>query len=244
MTKEWYKLKGLRKNPLHVEPEFNEPLFGHDLLLSELFYRIDSGSIVFLEGDIGKTSILLKIIEKYKGNGKVAYVNCEKVKDEPDIKVILANGKKHIGIKMKGLPKGMILLLDNIQHLSHLNSEKIKYYFDHGNLQSVIMAGESFADADIPESMKHRIGSRVFKIRNLTTDEQVDIVLERLGFPEYFDERHIYKIAEKTSNIKELLSECNSALFVMANESMENIDDNIIEKLQHRKKDEQQSNMV
>jgi len=235
MAREWYKKKGFRMNPLHIEAKFKAPLFGHDILLEEIFYRIEAGNLVFLEGDIGKTSILLKIIERYKGKGRVAFVDCKKVKDEPNIKILLANGKKSFLRKGKSMPKDMIILLDNVNQLSEKNSEKIKYYFDQGNIKSVIMSGLDYQKTRIPDSLKHRIGNRVYKIRELTKDENVDVIMERLKFADFFKEKHIHLIADKTQNIKELLEECNSALFLMNNEKLDEIDNTIIHKLFHER---------
>jgi len=238
MTKEWYKKKGFWKNPLNIEPRFNDPLLGHDLLIDEIFYRIDASNLMFLEGKIGKTAVLLKIIEKYKGKGKVAYINCDNIKDEPDIKVVLANGKKHLAQNIRGFPKKMIILLDNVSKLSESSAEKIKYYFDQGNILSIIMTGEDYRRTVMPESLKHRIGNRIYKLRTLSKDEITDIVQERLKFPEYLKEEQVYKIAGKASDIKELFIECDAALFLMINEGAEEVDDNIIHKLFHeRKKD-------
>jgi len=235
MVREWYRKKGFRKNPLHIEPKFKDPFFGHEILLEEISYRIESSNMIFIEGKIGKTSLLLKIIEKYKGKGRVAYVDCEKVKDEPNIRVLLANGKKSLLKRRENLPKNMIILLDNVSNLSESSAEKIKYYFDQGNIQSIIMTGENYAATEIPGSIKHRIGSRVYQLRELTKDENVDIVMERLNFADFFREEFVYMIANQTLNIKELLQECNSALFLMSNEENEEIDSNIIQKLFHER---------
>jgi predicted AAA+ superfamily ATPase len=235
MDKKWYKIKGYKKNPLHIEPNFGDIIIGHDVLLDELSYRIDAGSIVFLEGNIGKTAILSKLIEKYKGNGKVAYVNCENVKDEPDIKVLVSNGKKKLSRHLKKFPSNLIILLDNIHFLSNSNAEKIKHYFDNNNILSIIMTADDYSKVSIPDSLKHRIGGRIYKIRDLTIDEDVDIILERLNFPEFITENLIFTIAKHTKNIKELLKECDSALFVMANQDEENLSKSIVNNIIHEK---------
>jgi len=235
---EWYRKKGFKDNPLHIEPVFKDHLFGSDALLEEMFYRIDSGNIVFIEGRVGKTATLLKIIERYKGKGRVIYVNCEKVKDEPNIKVLLANGSRNILKRISMLPKRMILLLDNVKHLSESNAEKIKYYFDQDNILSVIMTGDDYSKTSIPESIKHRIGKRVYRLRDLTNDEIADIVLERLGFPDYVRKEHIGEIARKAKDLKHLLQECNSLFFIMENEGMEEVNDDIVKKLLHKKEHE------
>jgi hypothetical protein len=231
MTTEWYKRKGYRKNPLHIEPNFKDFFFGYDVLLEEVFSRIDSGNLVFLEGNTGKTAFLLKIIEKYKGKGKVAYVDCEKVKDELDIKKVIGNGRKSLSRYLTEFPRNMIILLDNVNYLSELNAEKIKYYFDSGNILSLVMTSNSYISTNIPDSLKHRIGNRVYNLRDLTKDEMADIIMERLEFPDFLKEEHIIMLAENTQNIKELIKECASALFVMANQGRDEVTLDIIQKI-------------
>jgi hypothetical protein len=228
MAKEWYKKIGFRANPLSYEPKFGDKLFGYDALLDEVFYRIEAGNMIFLEGIIGKTATLLKIIEKYKGQGRVAYVNCERVGEEPDIKKLLNEGRYYSKTRVSSVPKDMIILLDNVSHLSKMNAEKIKYYFDHGNILSLVMTSTDYANVELPMSIKHRIGKRVYKLKSLTQDEAVDLVLDRLNFNDMISPEQVYSIASRSKNIRELFDNCSKVLAMTLERGIETVDDSII----------------
>ena len=236
MTRKWFRELGFVDNPLSIKPRFKGRLFGYDALLEEIFYRIESGNMIFLEGKVGKTSVLLKIIEKYKGKGKVAYIDCRKEKQELDIGKVVRRGRKII--KSKGdIPKEMIMLLDNVSELSRKNTHRMKYFFDQGNILSIIFTGERLANARIPLSIKHRIGKRNYKLKDLTEDEAVDLVLDRLDFKDYLGEEQIYKIAARSSNLNELFANCEAALQLMIDENENSVDDRLIKKIFRIKED-------
>ncbi|MCB9359289.1 hypothetical protein H6503_05120 [Candidatus Woesearchaeota archaeon] len=235
MSKEWYKKKGFKKNPLHAEPIFGDKLFGYDALLDELFYRIEAGNILFLEGKTSKTAVLMKLIEKYRGEGKVAYLNCKSLEEEPDIQLLLAKGKKIKTRELERFPRKMIILLDNVTSLSEKNAEKIKFFFDQGIILSAILTANDYSNVSIPGSLRHRIGNRVYKLRELTQDEMIDIIQERIDFKDFLPEDCIRLIAKKTKDIKSLIIECDSAMFLMANEGKDVVDENMIERMFHEK---------
>jgi Cdc6-like AAA superfamily ATPase len=239
----WYNKKGFRKNPLSTEPEFKRPLHGYDVLLEEIFYRINSGNMIFIEGDTAKTSILFKVIERYKGKGKVAYVDCNKITEDLSIKELIANGRKCLKTKISRLKKRMIILLDNIENLSSKNAEMMKYYFDQNDIQSVVMASKSYEKTNIPASIKHRIGNRVYQTREPTVDEAVEIVLERLNYCDYITQNQVEKIAVKNHKygIKGILEEIDVALFLTHNAHEKVVTDGIINRLLIMPKEERDS---
>jgi len=227
----WYRKKGFRKDPLHDEPWFKDPYFGNEALLDELYYRISAGAIICVEGNEGKTALLLQLIKHYKGKNRIAYVNCETVSEEPDVKKLLGNGKQSMRDKVAGLPKKMIIMLDNVSELSADNSEKIKYLFDEHEIHAVILATKDYSKLAIPESIKHRIGRRVYTLRDLTKDERVDIILERLRFPDFIQRKHVDKISQKSTSMKHLLEQMNSLFFLMENERSNEIDTTLVNRV-------------
>ncbi|MFT4304403.1 MAG: hypothetical protein ACMXYG_07590 [Candidatus Woesearchaeota archaeon] len=231
MTSTWYKKKGFKKNPLTIEPSFDDKLFGYDGLLKELTYRIEAGNVIFIEGKTSKTSLLLKIIKRYQGYGRVAYVNCKNIPNEPDIKLLLSKGRKINSKELEKFPKNMIILLDNVSFLSNANAEKIKFFFDQGIILSIIMTSIDYSATKIPESLRHRVGNRIYKLRDLTFDEKIDIIREKLNFGDLIELKYIKNIAEQEKEIKSIIELCDSALFIMNNEGKEVIDDNIIQKV-------------
>jgi Cdc6-like AAA superfamily ATPase len=235
MVKEWYKKQGFKANPLHTEARFNDPFLGYDVLLKDIEYRIDSGSIIFVDGKLGKTALLMKIIDKFKGKGKVAYVNCEKVKDEPNIKRLLANGKRSILNQVVPMKRDMIILMDNVNYLSADNTEKIKYYFDEGYIKSIVLTAQNYLQSHIPQSLRHRIGRRVYSLKDLTNDEITAIICERLDNSDFFPEELIRKVVSKSKGLIEAMDICNSALMIMSNEDYSRMNEEIVDRVLEEK---------
>lgn len=133
-------------------------------LKEEIIYRILSGSIIFIEDSRQrKRELLNSLILAFRGGKKVAYVNCELVKNL-NIDNVLMGKYNFITRLFKKKPKGMILFLDNVQELSWKNCERIKYHYDEDNLKSVVLIGRSYENVNIPQSMRHRIGRRVYTL--------------------------------------------------------------------------------
>ena len=179
----------------------------------------------------------------YKGKGKVAYVDCSKITEDLDIKQLISNGKKGLNIKLNRLPKKMILLLDNIDNLSDKNSEMIKYYFDQDNIQSVVMTSSSYENTKIPDSIKHRIGNRIYKTKELTEEEVSELVLERLRYATFISESQVEKIVHRTypKGLKAVFLEINAALLLMINAREAKMTDGIVNRLLHMPEDERQA---
>lgn len=239
----WYQTKGFKSNPLNIEAEFKDKLYGYDILIEELFYRVNSGNMIFLEGNNGKTALLYKVIEKYKGKGKVAYVDCNKIIEDLDIKQLITNSKKYMKQNFSGLPNNMILLLDNMNSLSNKNSEMLKYYFDQNNIQSIVMASTSYDDCEIPESIRHRIGNRIYKTKDLTEEELVELTLERLKYGTFITENQVEKIVHKIykDGFKKVFQEIDAALFLMSNAHEVKMTDGIVSRLLHMPQEERSS---
>jgi MoxR-like ATPase len=167
---QWYEELDFEENPFSTNPsDFVKNIVGREEVIDELIYRVRAGSMVFLEGEdgMGKTALLRLVIRKFKGKGKVIYVNCDKLEKELNIEELLVMKNGFIqGMLMKKYPRGMILLLDNVSKLSEANTERIKYFFDEGHLKSVIFTGDKFNDAEFSESLKQRI-AKTLKLEKL-----------------------------------------------------------------------------
>ncbi len=179
--KTWYKKLGYYENPFLLRPmQETTKLLGQEKQLNEALYLIRAGSIVFIEAEhgAGKTKFLRKLIESFRG--KVIYIDANRLKKYLNIEEVL---RKRNGLKGKlfgSKPKEMILLLDNVDELSHINTERLKYYFDYGFLHSIVLTGKSFKKVHFSESLQNRIGKRVIKLHPLTKEQAVSLAFERL----------------------------------------------------------------
>ncbi len=181
----WYIKAGFKENPFSIKPGFfNNKLFGLDMVVNELAYRIDSGTMSFLEGDFGtgKTSVLKAIIERYKGKKQVIYFAANRIDRKLDIEELLQGRYGAWGRLFNRKPKNMILLLDECQGLSKVNSERVKNYFDHNYIKSVVFTGTNFRSVKFHPSIISRIGIQgVVRIPKLTYDDAIHLVRNRIG---------------------------------------------------------------
>ena len=206
----WYENKGYvedpfsTKNGVFIEQSINlrEPT-------EELVYNIEAGNMVLIEGDkgTGKTSLLFSAIEKFKGERKVIYFDCNA--EEVDIKKLMQHKYGLIGRIFNLIPKGMVLMLDNFKQLSTNDLERAKYYYDNNYLRSIVFAGNN---AELPENIKDRIGSRTIKLKPLATNDAVDLVKNRLSSLEFLPEKIIKKIFTKSQkDTSAFLEYCSKA---------------------------------
>lgn len=181
----WWRKLGFYTNPFTIKPApFDNKVFGQDKILEDLYYKIPAGTMSFIEGKLGtgKTTILKNLISRFRGRGKVIYFSCNRIDNELNIEDLL-KGKYGFWGKLFGMmPKEMIVLLDEAQQLSAVNTERIKYFFDQGNIKSVILTGTDYGNTNLHESVKERIGhDGLFKINELTDEQAVAFVRNRIG---------------------------------------------------------------
>ncbi len=207
---EWYEELDFEENPFSVNPsEYLKSLVGRDEILDELDYRIRSGSIVFVEGPrgSGRSSLLRAMVRRFRGRGRVIYVNAEKFEKKLDIEDLLVQRNGFFkGMLLKKKPKRMILFIDNVDSLSHRNTERLKHYFDENYLQSVVFTGESFEKAGFSESLRLRIEGRVINIPKMKDDQVVQMVRNRVGDTKLLSQDLILDVASRyDNNPKEVL---------------------------------------
>lgn len=181
----WWRKLGFYTNPFTIKPAiFDTKVFGQDTILEDLTYKIPSGTISFIEGPLGtgKTTILKHLISKFRGKGKVIFFSCNRLDTDLNIEELL-RGRYGFWGKLFGLmPKDMIVLLDEAQQLTPVNTERIKYFFDQSNIKSVIFTGLNYEKTELHDSIKERIGEDgLFKIHDLSEDEAISLIRNRIG---------------------------------------------------------------
>jgi chromosomal replication initiation ATPase DnaA len=234
-VKTWYEKIGFEKNPFETDPLKDEvrTLVGREKEAKEVIYRILSQNMLFIEGKkgSGKTALLKHAIDNFEGKGKVIYVDSNAVNKKLNIEKILSGAKKE-STKEK-YPKNMILLLDNVEELSKLNNERIKYLFDQNFLKSVIFTGNSYEAAEFTESVRSRIGNRIIRLTSLSDDDAVELLKERLGEKneDMWTDQVIREIYSRTDgDLKKFLMDAYLVADCAANEKSKRITKQLIEK--------------
>ena len=212
----WYRKIGFYNNPFSIKPApYDFRVIGQEEILDELTYKIPAGTITFLEGPLGtgKSTIIKHLIHKFKGKGQVIFFSCNRIDNELNIEEMLINKYGFWGRLMSKHPKNMILLLDEAQELTPENTERIKYFFDAGNIKSVVFAGTDYEKVKLHESIKERIGQDgVLRIRQIDEDEAVTLVRSRLGNMNIINNEHIKKLFRLANkNPRRLLQRCDKA---------------------------------
>jgi Cdc6-like AAA superfamily ATPase len=209
---EWYQKLGYNKNPFSVDPNQNhDKLINMDVIIEETFYRIESGSMLVIEGKpgTGKTTLLMIAAKKFGGKKNVAYVDCKILDKKLNITNVLQDRFGIMGRLLNKKPKNMILLLDNVQDLSKKNTERLKYYFDQNYLKSIIFTTEKYTKSNFSESLMDRIGKRHVKIPEMEDYDALEIIRKRLGESELFNEQIIKKLfKDSLCSPKLLLENC------------------------------------
>lgn len=202
----WYEKLDYDENPFEVETK----TIGFDNILDEVFYAVMAGNIVFLEGTTGsgKTKILKEAIRKFGGKGRVVYVNCKKLNKELNVELLLKNRNGILRRLFGKKPKNMIVLLDEIEHMSPQNCERIKYLYDQNYIRSILFASTNFEKVGLPESLVQRI-SKVIPIEPLSDYEAVQLIREKIGDELLSDRiiKEVYKLSDK--NVRKFLENCD-----------------------------------
>ena len=204
---EWYEKLDFEENPF-VNEDFE--LIGYDDIVDDMFYNVAAGNIMFIEGKEGrgKTALLKQVINKFKGRGKVIYINCKKIEGDINIEKFLVRRYGFWGRLKHKVPRDMVLLIDDIQEMSLKNSERVKYFYDQNYVRSIIFTGTSLKNLELSKSFLERI-SKVVKLRDITEDEAVTNVQTRLNNHEILPEeiiKEVFNLSKK--NTKEFLQRC------------------------------------
>ncbi|MBN2422818.1 AAA family ATPase [Candidatus Woesearchaeota archaeon] len=223
----YYEKLDFDEDPFTTNPKkFINKLVNMDSILEETYYRIDSGNMLVIEGfrGSGRTSLLMNAAKRYGGFGRVIYVDCEKVDKKLNITTLLLNRYSILGRLFRKKPKNMILLLDNVQNLSKINNDRIKYYYDQNYFKSVIFTCIKYSGVKFSKSLKDRIGTRVVKIDQIDESDAIDIIRNRINGSELLTDELIVEIFKKSKkNPKTMLENCRRVAEKIAENSRDRI---------------------
>ena len=152
---EWYEEIDFDENPFEIRTR----MVGQENILDEAYYTIMSGNILVIEGSqgTGKTKLLQEVVKKFGGKGRIVYLNGKNIEKALNIEGVVTKKNGFFGALFKKMPKNMILLLDDVEHISERNYERIKYLFDMNHLRAVIFATKDANKLNFTESLNQRI---------------------------------------------------------------------------------------
>ena len=178
----------------------------------DLLYWVESGSMVLIKGpkNSGKTRLAFEVIENFKGEGKVIYIDLETYNKEIDIGHLIIGNQSLFRKLRNKMPKGMILVIDNAHKLDNDFYRRLQFFFDQGYLKSVIFVKKSDSELDLPESVKSRIGEHLISLNQLSKEECLEIVSSRVG--SLFTKEQLKKVWEKSSDFTGFLENCKKVV--------------------------------
>ncbi|MBS3108666.1 ATP-binding protein [Candidatus Woesearchaeota archaeon] len=233
----WYNDLGFMENPF--DDNANKKLVGYENILDEVIYNIKAGNIIFIEGKngFGKTAILKRAIEEFRGFRKVAYVDCSKVKDI-NVEDVLMGKYNFIERLFKKTPRDMIVLVDDVNELDKKNTERLKFYYDQNYIKSVIFTGDNYNKLNFSESLKDRI-KNVITLPELKDFEAVDMLNSRLDGKKLIQDDIAKEIFERTNNNpREFLRICEELCKSIAETKEETVTMEHVNKILPTKKSE------
>jgi len=175
-------------------------LIGRDIEKDEIVYRIASGNMLLIEGSkgVGKTALLKHAIENFRGFGKVIYIDVGTFGKRLDVARLL-----------KGRPRGMILLIDNIQDLSESNNKKIKYFYDQDYVKSVVFTTEDAKAVKWTAAIESRVGRNVLKLKAIGKSDALKVARERLKDDFVISDDVLSELYKESKNLKRFLMNCD-----------------------------------
>lgn len=199
----WHIKYGLNKNPFEKNTlKAKDELINQEKTIQKILYWTESGSIIEIIGEktSGKTRILLEIIKKYEGLGKVALINTD---SEFDVENILIKSQSKLKQLLKIKPKNMIILIENINEITPKTQKDLQSAFDSNQVKSIIIT--STKKQQFIPSFQDRIGTRKITLKKLTKKIQLEIIKQRLKGTNYLNPSLIEHTQKKTKSFNELL---------------------------------------
>ena len=206
----WYKRFGFKVNPFTIKPGvLHDEVIAYDL--ESLFSKIDYGEVIFIEGPYGtgKSTILKHIINKFGGKKQVAYYSANRKGKPIDFYSLLKGKYGAVGRMFKGLPRDMILLLDEADSMSEEDFDNLKEYYEQGNFKSIVMVADNFDKLNITDYFFELVKENIISLTELDESEAVMLVRARVGDLEFLPDDVIKKIHSLSGkNPRALLKNC------------------------------------
>lgn len=197
----------------------------------DLLYWVERGSIVLIKGPkkSGKTRLAFEIIEKFRGKGKVIYIDLDTYNKEIDVGHLIIGNQSFFRRIRNKMPKNMILIVDNAHSLDNDFYRRLQFFFDQGYLRSVVFVKKSGAKLELPKSIDSRIGHCILDLKPLSKDEWLEIIGNRVR--SLFAKEHLKKVWDNSSDLSNFLKNCERVANRYSKEENKKMDNEFIEEV-------------
>lgn len=202
----WFHHLGFKENPLSTKPLRNlENVESYNEVIKRIAVSIKQGKIIAIEGKYGtgKTSIIHKIIQLYKGDKKVIYYNVSRAEEKLDLNRLII--QRTFWTKLfRVRSKNLLLILDEAELMNEKDAKNIINYYSKGYFHSVVLVEKSAHL--LPEPLKSQINKYLFKTDVLTEQEAIKLIQSRLKKLDIISQEQILRLYHFTEkNPRKLL---------------------------------------
>jgi len=134
-----------------------------------------------------------------------------------------------LGKLFKKRPKGMIILMDDVEVLSEKNLERIKYFYDQNYISSIVFTGRDFNKISLSDSLKERINAKII-LKNFTEEDAIEMIQIRFGENEVLKTDQIKLIYKNSSDPKDFLNKCEEICKLASEEDNKEVTKDLITK--------------
>ena len=208
----WYQSLGFYSNPFSIKPAaFHDELFGYEGAVEEISKKIAQGSVLLLTGEYGsgKTTVLKRIINSFRGQKDVIYYSCNEREKSIDFDALLSGMtffRRLLGIRKTGT----ILLLDEAQEMSRKDADNAASYFHKGYFKSIVLVSHQQADLLLTSSLRELLKDNFFRLNKLDRKSAIALVRKRIGNLQFLPDDIIEKVYAANSNPRQLLRNCEA----------------------------------
>lgn len=206
----WYHNFGFMQNPFSIKPGiFQDELVGSEKTIEEVKDVIGKGSICFITGTYGygKTTLFKNVIDEYSGKKQVIYYSCNRKERTLNFDKLLI-GRSWYNRLFVIKPKGMVLLLDEVQSLNKKEQAKLIEYYEEGYFRSIVIAAIDENNVRISKDLKELIADKVFRLTGISADEAVTMIRMRIGSLDFLNDEMIKEIYSMNPNPRACLENC------------------------------------
>jgi len=209
---EWYEKYGWSENPFELRSE-PSLISGFNDIKKELLEFIKSGDCCLLVGEngMGKT-ILLKWIEELDSPGVTSiYINALGMNEEETKKINIDKMIKDKAHSWFGKKKMLVMLIDDVHSLPPYIGEAVKRNFDNKTINAVVLVSNTDNLENLKGNLLEEIGERKIKLRPLTSEEAMGMIINRIKHHNPFEPGSLEVIFQKSGLIpRNILEFCES----------------------------------
>lgn len=205
----WYKKLGFKENPLSIKPKDGEKLLGNEDKINKIIDSVEKGRLILVEGDygFGKSTLLKRIIDRFKGEYRIIYYSCNRKNASIDYDKMLINAGSPFHRLFRIKKKHVILLLDEAQDMNIKDKKLLLSYFDDGYFHSIVLVSNGNQPDFSDKEFKERIGNEHYVLTRPNEELALKLVRDRIGNLELISDEIIKKVYKHSKNPRQLLED-------------------------------------